>query len=225
MNLLPGGKQPQMRNTVFPTHPATVQYMVFQPNDTEIGLHRMIPNRLIGQPKGMKRILQERGLWVDGLRTRCPGLKRKAKDETEEQYTGRILLHKACWIGDKRCAYRIMEGQEDFIKERSLLEIEITARGHECIFYPKFHCELNYIEFFWGAVKRYTRQNCNYSFVELEDTVRAGLGFVSLTKIRRFANRSRRWIDAYIDGLNDRQQAFVEGREISHRRGMGENLV
>ena len=78
--------------------------MVFQPNDTEIGLHlshRMIPNRLIGQPKGMKRILQERGLWIDGLRTRCPGLKRKAKDESEEQYTGRILLHKACRIGEK----------------------------------------------------------------------------------------------------------------------------
>ena len=32
-------------------------------------------------------------------------------------------------------------------------------------------------------------------------------------------------IDAYIDGLNDRQQAFVEGREISHRRGMGGSLV
>ena len=42
-----------------------------------------------------------------------------------------------------------MEGQEDFIKERSLLETEITAHRQECIFYPKSHCELNYIEFFW----------------------------------------------------------------------------
>ena len=37
-------------------------------------------------------------------------------------------------------------GDEDFIKEKSLFEIEIAARGHECIFYPKSHCELNYIE-------------------------------------------------------------------------------
>ena len=33
--------------------------------------------------------------------------------------------------------------------------MEITARGHECV---KFYCELNYIEFFWGAVKRYTEE-------------------------------------------------------------------
>ena len=51
--------------------------------------------------------------------------------------------------------------------------------------------------------------------------MRAGLDSVSLMTIRRFANRSGRWIDAYISGLNDRQQDFVEGREISDRRGMG----
>ena len=74
-------------------------------------------------------------------------------------------------------------------------------------------------------MKRYTRENCNYSFVDLEDTVKAGLNSVSLITIRRFANRSRRWIDAYIDGFNDRQQAFVEGQERSHRRGMGEGVI
>lgn len=30
------------------------------------------------------------------------------------------------------------------------------------------HCELNYIEYYWAAAKRYTRENCNYSFVGLE---------------------------------------------------------
>ena len=43
--------------------------------------------------------------------------------------------------------------------------------------------------------------------------------------IQRFVNRSRRWIDPYIDGLNYQQKEFVEWQEKSHRRGMGEGLV
>lgn len=45
----------------------------------------------------------------------------------------------------------------------------------------------------------------------LEDTVQAGLDSVSLITTRSFAHPPKRWIDAYIGGLNDRQQAFVEG--------------
>jgi hypothetical protein len=40
-----------------------------------------------------------------------------------------------------------------------------------------------------------------------------------------FANRSHRWIDSYISGLDERQQEFVERAEASHRRRMGEDLV
>ncbi len=36
-----------------------------------------------------------------------------------------------------------------------LVQEVIEAAGHLCIFLPKFHCELNFIEFFWGWVKRY----------------------------------------------------------------------
>ena len=48
-----------------------------------------------------------------------------------------------------------------FLEEKSMLETVINATGHEVIFYPKFHCELNYyIEYYWSAVKRYARANC-----------------------------------------------------------------
>jgi len=67
--------------------------------------------------------------------------------------------------------------------------------------------------------------NCNYTFAELESTVLAGLDSVSLCTIQRFANRSRRWFDSYINGLNEKQNKFVERQESSHRHGMGEDVI
>ena len=60
-----------------------------------------------------------------------------------------------------------------------------------------------------------------YSFAELELTVLAGLESISLRTIQRVANQSRRWIDSYIAGLNNKQK---ERQEKSHWRGMGQRL-
>ena len=34
----------------------------------------------------------------------------------------------------------------------------ILEAGHEVVFYPKFNCELNYIGYYGGALKKYTRE-------------------------------------------------------------------
>jgi transposase len=65
-------------------------------------------------------------------------------------------------MGKNCCALRILESQDDFKNEVSLLEIVVAQAGHEVIFYPKFHCELNYIEYYWAALKRFIRYNCRY---------------------------------------------------------------
>ena len=101
---------------------------------------------------------------------------------------------------------------------KKLLETIIVQAGHEAIFYPKFHCELNYIEFYWAALKRYTRENCKYSFPELESTVREGMDNVGLMSIRRFAMRSKRWILAYMNGLTEEQRRYTEHVYRSHQR-------
>jgi len=66
---------------------------------------------------------------------------------------------------------RILEAEGDFRNGTSMLETVIVEAGHEVIFYAKFHCELDYIEYCWAAVKRYAREHRKYSFAELEKTV------------------------------------------------------
>ena len=78
--------------------------------------------------------------------------------------------------------------------------------GHVCIFFPKFHCELNFIERYWGAAKRFAQNNC---------TVPRALDSVSLITIRRFARKMWRYMDLYRHGFTGK---LAEYSARSHRR-------
>jgi hypothetical protein len=41
---------------------------------------------------------------------------------------------------------QLLSKQADFVNQESMLETLIKNSGHECIFLPKFYCELNPIE-------------------------------------------------------------------------------
>jgi hypothetical protein len=220
MNLRPGGKQPIMHKTKWGN--GIEQCMVFLDGDKDWGTDTPILPELVGKPKGMKRVLQERGLWTEGLKKQC-GRKKKDSNfeerlfqETIEQYQSRVADR--CETGKNCCALRILEAQDDFKNEVSLLETVVVQAGHEVIFYPKFHCELNYIEYYWAGLKHYTRENCKYSFLELEPTVLQAMDSINIKTIRRFAMRSKRWMLAYINGLTEEQRAFAEKVYQSHRR-------
>jgi hypothetical protein len=140
-----------------------------------------------GKQKGMKAVLEERGLWKTGLLMEC---------KTCEP----MAMH--C------CAKHILDLQPDFVAQTSLVQEVIMMAGHLCIFLLKFHCELNFIEFFWGAVKKYLRDNCDYTFPGLQKNMPAALASVQISTIQKWEHWMIRWMQAYWTGLGPKAAQF-----------------
>jgi hypothetical protein len=88
-----------------------------------------------GWLKGMEQIIRECGLWPKhGLSVECTGPKRPE---------GPV----SC------CCRHLLYTQLDFKSQKPLLQEHIELHGHLCDFYPKYHCELNFIKQYWGAAK------------------------------------------------------------------------
>ena len=144
-----------------------VQEMIY-PNDyKEVGLR--------GKQKGMKTILIERGLYRNGLKRVYFDCKTKKTREQNKKLD--------C------CGLKILELQPDFQAQKGIIQ-EIERRGHMVVFFPKFHCELNYIEMYWGAAKRFTRENCDYTWSGLLTTIPLAFKSISLSTIIKFACKS-----------------------------------
>jgi hypothetical protein len=62
----------------------------------------------------------------------------------------------------------------------------VEARGHFCDYYPKYHCELNFIEQYWGAAKLcYRNTPPTHSMDEVRVNVKKALDDVQLQSIWR----------------------------------------
>ena len=159
------------------------------------------PTNNTDQPKGIKNVLAERGIVHPGLRGKC----------------------KKCDLELESCCLKcILENQPDFLAQRSLVQEVIEAAGHMCIFLPKFHCELNFIEYYWSAVKKYLRDHCDFTFDTLKANMPKALESVQVSIIRKWEHRMYRWMDAYRSGFGttDAQkqvQKFSSTKYRSHR--------
>ena len=109
--------------------------------------------------------------------------------------------------------------QPDFLAQRSALVETIENSGHELLyFFQKFHCELNFIERYWGAAKRYARNNCNYTWSGLQKTVPRALDSVNLVTIRGFARKTWRYMDLYRHRITGKLAEYAAKKYKSHRR-------
>ena len=89
----------------------------------------------LGWFKGVEQIIHEHGLWPDtSLSIECTGPK--------------------CPLGlASCCCHHLLYSQPNFMLQKPLLQEYIESCGHLCDYYPKYHCELNFIKQYWGAVK------------------------------------------------------------------------
>jgi hypothetical protein len=175
MNLTDGGEQPYMRDTKFVNKDGieVVQEM------TIVSGRGRDKDRI---QKGMQSVLQERGLWKEGklwshqqqnvrkpimtyigLRACC-----KINNPNPDQKTKRIdnpacLQNLQSPTPKECCATAIIAQQPDYLAQRGQIQEIVEAAGHIVVLYPKFHCELNWIEYYWGACKRFTHKHCDYT--------------------------------------------------------------
>ncbi|KXN91985.1 hypothetical protein AN958_11045 [Leucoagaricus sp. SymC.cos] len=179
---------PQIWSTVLPN--GEVQHLYFEDD------HPMMP----GWFKGMEQIICECGLCPEGgLHAQCEGFK--------------------CQPGVPNCCcHQLLFNQPDFVSQKSRLQEFIELCGHLCDFYPKYHCEYNFIEQYWGTAKYQYRNSARTSNIEeMEQNMLACLNDVPLKQIRKFANRAAHFISAYGQGLSGEQAAWANRKYHGHR--------
>ncbi|KAJ3884256.1 hypothetical protein GG344DRAFT_71483 [Lentinula edodes] len=100
------------------------------------------------------------------------------------------------------CCRRLLFNEPDFATGLSLLEILCKERNFQC----------------WGAAKRTYRLMPSSSKEEdLQHNMIASLDAIELIRMRRFARRSRRFMDAYHRGLSGKQAAWAGKMYHGHR--------
>lgn len=179
---------------------------------------------LVDVPKGMEQVLGERGLFPkdkNGTKGKLLGVCKKEKpkdargicdEESEEEVLHKGTVEKQC------CCEWLLSQCQDFKEQKSQIMEVVGEAGHYCIFLPKFHPELNFIERYWGHVKRNLRKECSYSMKDLEVQAPKELrDAVSLTVMRRYAQHAWRWMSAYRLGLFGESAAFAMKHYKSHR--------
>ena len=129
MNKSNGGKQRVQKDTIVPSNNPVIEHRG--------KIQKMTTKN--GEAKGLQQTLTERGFDVRTMKAKCSPI--------------------CPFENDTCCMARLLSKQDDFFFQESLLEQKLKARGHICIFLPKFHCELNPIEmvsffslFFYGML-------------------------------------------------------------------------
>lgn len=163
-----------------------------------------------GVQKGIKQILSERLLFTDNhnnaLKLQCQDCRDKIPHDMRKNTTSRC------------CARYVLSQQPDFLEQKSWLEETCTNYGFSTIFYPKYHCELNFIEIIWGFMKAYHRRTCTYNFKALESELPTTLNErIPLLFVQKCFRHCFRFMSGYRNGLSGGLLDYAVKKYTSHR--------
>ena len=117
---------------------------------------------------------------------------------------------------------KFLERMSDFKYKKTKVERLVASRGHQAIFRPKFHYELNLIEYYWCHSKRYTRSHCDYTFPGLLAIIDQSLNSVTLDMIRKFFRKTQETMRAYCEGLTPGPEMTNALKTYESRRRISE---
>lgn len=120
----------------------------------------------------------------------------------------------------KCCGLAILTSHPDFVEQRPWLEEVVENAGHHCVFLPKFHPELNFIERYWACIKHWLRYHCDEGGNTMRLRMRKAMNdpkVAPLSLIRKHARVSWRYMDAYRKGLTGALADYAVKKAKSHR--------
>ena len=143
--------------------------------------------------KGMREIVTERSILTPAeMKNMC------AKCTTKQREGRGMGDPLSCTPGDKCCFANVLKCQPDFAEQKSRLQEVVERASHTLLMLPICHPELNPIEDFWNAYKRYTRAVCDYDMKGLRANVPES--FLSVKKYwwRKSFEMSDRYLAVYM---------------------------
>ena len=91
--------------------------------------------------------------------------------------------------------------------------------------FPKFHCELNYIEMIWAYAKTYLRRRCVFKVAGFEDLLPNVLMSIPIAYFKRVARHCFRFMDGYRKGLTGSLLKFAVKKYRGHRMIPAESMA
>jgi hypothetical protein len=130
-----------------------------------------------------------------------------------------VLMERGGWVPGMSVAEAraAVADYPDFRAQKEWLRETVENTGHLIDYYPKFHCELNYIEMVWAYCKAKLRRSCPYNFHDLVVKLPETLHDVPLPFHRRALTHCFRFMSGYRRGLKGPMLDYVLKKYKGHR--------